>query len=231
MTTSEEIIMVNRVIREDPSKGTMHNRQPITPKLLWQSLKDYDLWPLYIIGLTFETPMKTPSQYLTLSLKGLGFNTFQTNLLTIPNTVLHIVLMMALTYASETVGELTLISMLGQVWALPFLVYLYVVDINSVNKWVAWVVMTLLLAYPSGESLLLRIVQTMLIIFNFVQHTQSKSAGTRATPTPSARAPSPQPHTTCACKHQASSHRTSTEQVRSRQKKKKGPKIHIHPLT
>ncbi|KKA22322.1 hypothetical protein T310_3652 [Rasamsonia emersonii CBS 393.64] len=152
-TEREEIIMVNRVIREDPSKGTMHNRQAITPKLLWQSLKDYDLWPLYLIGLTFETPMTTPTQYLTLSLKGLGFNTFQTNLLTIPNTALHIVLMIALTYASEIVGELTLISMLGQVWALPFLVFLYVVDINSVNKWVAWVVMTLLLAYPSAHPI------------------------------------------------------------------------------
>lgn len=209
--------MVNRVIREDPSKGTMHNRQAITPKLLWQSLKDYDLWPLYLIGLTFETPMTTPTQYLTLSLKGLGFNTFQTNLLTIPNTALHIVLMIALTYASEIVGELTLISMLGQVWALPFLVFLYVVDINSVNKWVAWVVMTLLLAYPSGEHNLFshnqRPVCTMLIIIPDVQHTRSKSAGTRATRTQSVHALSPQQHTTCASKHQASSHRTSTEQV------------------
>jgi len=83
------VIIVNRVIRDDPSKGTMHNREAITFRLLWKSLMDFDLWPIYLIGLFNHIPFATPSIYLTLSLKGLGFSTFQTNLLVIPSQLLH----------------------------------------------------------------------------------------------------------------------------------------------
>ncbi|KAJ5782950.1 hypothetical protein N7457_004724 [Penicillium paradoxum] len=152
-TPREEVIMVNRVIRDDPSKGSMHNREPITPKLLWKSLKDYDLWPLYIIGLTFQTPMSTPSEYLTLTLRGLGFDTFVTNLLIIPSKALSIVTLLTLTYISEITGQLTLTAVVGQIWAMPFLLYIYIVDISSANKWGVWVVITLLLSYPSAHAI------------------------------------------------------------------------------
>lgn len=151
----EETIIINRIIREDPTKSGMHNRQPITPKLLWKSMCDFDLWPLYIIGLTFQIPETTPNQYLTLTLKGLGFGTFHTNLLVIPSTVLHMITMLALTYVAEIWGELTLTAMIGQLWALPFLVFIYAKDITKINKWSAFGVMSLLLSYPSGTSLFL----------------------------------------------------------------------------
>jgi hypothetical protein len=151
---SEEIILVNRVIREDPEKSGMHNRQPITPKLLIKSMSDYDLWPLYLIGLMFQIPETTPSQYLTLTLKGLGFGTFKTNLLVIPSTVFHMITMMALTYVAEIWGELTLTAAFGQIWALPFLIFIYLVDITKINKWKAFGIMTALLSYPSGKPTL-----------------------------------------------------------------------------
>lgn len=166
-TEREEKIMVNRIIREDPSKSSMHNREPLTPALVWQSIKDFDLWPIYILGLLFQTPMATPAAYLTLSLKGLGFDTFKTNLLVIPSKVLHVVtsmfsstapfeailistLVLGMTYAGEIRGELTFTALVGQLWALPFLIFINFIDINSINKWIAWAVMTALLCYPNG---------------------------------------------------------------------------------
>ncbi|GME42256.1 phthalate transporter [Neofusicoccum parvum] len=152
-TEREETIMVNRVIREDPSKSDMHNREALTPKMLWQSLRDFDIWPLYLLGLTFQIPMSTPSNYLTLTLKTLGFDTFTTNLLVIPSQVLHIFTMLGITYLAEVINSLCLTAVISQIWALPFVIVLYVMDINKLNQWVAWAIMTIFLSYPSPHPI------------------------------------------------------------------------------
>jgi hypothetical protein len=41
----------------------------------------------------------------------------------------------------------TTASMSGQIWGLPFLIYL--MDMVKVNKWIVWTVITLLLSYPN----------------------------------------------------------------------------------
>ncbi|KEY73972.1 hypothetical protein S7711_02568 [Stachybotrys chartarum IBT 7711] len=150
---SEEVIMVNRVIRDDPSKGDMHNRQPITPKLLFQSICDYDLWPLYAIGLTWPIPVVPPSQYLTLTLRNLGFSVILTNVLTIPSTLLSIFTLLGLTYLSEKWNQRAILAMLTQIWVLPFLIYIYLVDITGLNRWLAWAILSLLLGYPSPHAI------------------------------------------------------------------------------
>jgi len=49
----EEHIMVNRVLRDDPSKGSMHNRQGLSAAMFWQCLTDYHMWPVYLLGLSW----------------------------------------------------------------------------------------------------------------------------------------------------------------------------------
>lgn len=120
--------------------------------------------PLYIIGFMFQIPITPPQQYLTLSLGDLDFDTFQTNLLSIPNYVLHsmslrnhelisvntslVINLLIVTYIAEIVGELTFLSMTSQIWTVPFLIYLLVVNTQAANKWVVWIVITLFLAAP-----------------------------------------------------------------------------------
>jgi len=147
-------IVVNRVLRDDPSKGDMHNRQAITPKRLWEALKDYDLWPLYIIGLIAYMPQGPPAKYLTLSLRSIGFSTFNTNLLTIPVSVIHMINLLLITRLSEWLNERTFVSMLQPLWTLPCMIALRwwpgLVD----NKWGTYGLIVSLLSYPYCHAIL-----------------------------------------------------------------------------
>ena len=85
-TLREEKIMANRILRDDPGKGDMHNRQALSWGAFKEAVTDYHMWPMYLIGLTWNIPAVPMQGYITLILgpKGLGFGTAETNLLTIP---------------------------------------------------------------------------------------------------------------------------------------------------
>ncbi|KAL4971465.1 major facilitator superfamily domain-containing protein [Aspergillus desertorum] len=116
-TEHEEKIIVNRVLRDDHSKGNMHNRQALTLGMLWRSLKDYDLWPIYIIGILFEIPTAPPKSYLNLSLKAIGFSTFETTLLGIPVTVFAAINLLIITEITERFEQIASAAILSN-WCL-----------------------------------------------------------------------------------------------------------------
>lgn len=83
----------------------MHNRQGLTLKLIWASLIEYNLWPLYMISFTMLIPTNPVSAYLTLNLKTLGFDTFVTNLLIIPAYVLFLIQLVFWSWFSEKINN------------------------------------------------------------------------------------------------------------------------------
>lgn len=156
----EEKILVNRIIRDDPTKGDMHNRQAITLKLLWKSLCDFDLWPIYAFALVWEIPPGPPDNYLTLTLRAAGFDTFQTNLLTIPAQAGAAVTIVGMTYLSERWNQRAFCGIVTQLWVLPCLIALYHLpagsfsnDIPGGNVWNTFAVTTVLLSYPSPHAI------------------------------------------------------------------------------
>ncbi|KAK9476992.1 major facilitator superfamily domain-containing protein [Lipomyces japonicus] len=150
-TPREETIIVNRVLRDDPSKGGMHNRQALNFPMFWKSLKDYDLWPIYIIGLVFGLSSSPVGTYLTLSLRQLGFTTFQTTLMVLPQQVGGLFIMLANTYISEKFNERSLPGVFAQLWVLACLIPIRTFGKNA-NRWSKYAVTTVLLAHPSNHA-------------------------------------------------------------------------------
>ncbi|THC98483.1 hypothetical protein EYZ11_002068 [Aspergillus tanneri] len=149
----EEKIMVNRVLRDDPSKGGMHNRQAVTPKMLWHAICDYDMWPIYLIGLVWMIPNSPATNYITLQLKSLEFSTFQTNLLTIPAYVLFIINLLFWTWVSERFNQRFTLGIVSEVWCLVLLIALETLP-SGTSPWALWAINALLIGAPYVHAII-----------------------------------------------------------------------------
>jgi len=109
----------------------MHNRQALSFIMFWECLTDWHMWPIYLIGLTWLIPNFPMGAYLTLQLRAIGFDTFQTNLLTIPAYVLFILQLLFWTWLSEKINQRFLLGVATQLWALPLLIALELIPSNT----------------------------------------------------------------------------------------------------
>ncbi|KAF5312372.1 hypothetical protein D9619_002768 [Psilocybe cf. subviscida] len=143
----EEVIMVNRVLRDDPTKSSMHNREGLSVGMIFGAVFDWRMWPIYVLGLTHLVPVGPPQTYLTLSLRAIGFNTTETNLLSIPSIVLGMINLLIIVYISERVNSRIGTAVVLQIWALPLLIALYTFN-HQTSQWVYFAVVTLVAGYP-----------------------------------------------------------------------------------
>ncbi|KAH8200547.1 hypothetical protein TruAng_005265 [Truncatella angustata] len=152
-TEHEEAIMVNRLLRDDPSKGDMNNREAVGLTQLFAAVNDWEMWPLYLIGLLAYIPPSPPNTYLSYILRQLGFSTFQANLLAIPSQFLFAINLLVVTWISKRANERAIISSISNIWMFPWLIALVTLPASS-SPWVRYALLTGLLSYPYCHAIL-----------------------------------------------------------------------------
>lgn len=101
---------------------------------------------------TSQTP---ETSYLTLTLKALGFSTFNTNLLTIPSSVLFILQLLFWTWLSEKINQRFLVGLMSQIWVIPLLIALETLPKTFPNSnWVRFAISSLVVGYPYVHAIL-----------------------------------------------------------------------------
>ena len=129
-------------------------RQAVTPHLLWNALKDYDMWPIYLIGLSWTIPEQCATAYLTLILGSLDFNTFQVNLLTVPAYVLFTLQLLFWSWTSERINNRFLIILFCQVYMFPLVIALETLPAGHAYAWGRYALNALLVGFPYVHAIL-----------------------------------------------------------------------------
>lgn len=144
----EEIIMVNRILRDDPAKGLTALKEPATLADVKAAWSDRSLWGLYFIGLIAYIPATPVQAYLTLTLKRVGnFSTLASNLLTAPSAAIQIITMLGLAYSSEYFNERSFHCLFGEIWMIPLFTALLTLP-DGGREWGRFSIITLISGYP-----------------------------------------------------------------------------------
>lgn len=152
-TEKEEKIITNRLLRDDPSKSDMGNREGVTFKKFLKTLTDFDLWPLLILFFVFEIPQNPIKAYLNINLKKLKFGRDEIIYLNIPIEVLTSLTLVLITLLSEAVNERSLISTIQQFWILIVVCVEYA-RYDKIGPWGQYVIMFFAIGNPSAQAIM-----------------------------------------------------------------------------
>ncbi|KAK6465486.1 allantoate permease [Scheffersomyces coipomensis] len=146
-TEHEVKIIVNRVLRDDPTKGDTNNRSGVTLKQLVRVFLDYDLWPIYLVGLIAYIPASSIGTYIPIIYRGAGLTTFQTNLLLIPHYILHITFLLQITKLSERFNQRALVAIILPIYSIPLL-FIFKYNRDRLTTTGLWLLSSLIAGAP-----------------------------------------------------------------------------------
>lgn len=154
-TPREEKILINRVLRDDPTKGSMNNRTPLTLKQILFGLASWEMYPMYFIRLIGDLPMGPIAAYLPIILKQapLSFDTLNTNLLMIPYNFISIVTLVITSYLTYRFNRYLPFLALTPIWTLPFLCAMRWWPDFLKSPWTSYVILTLGLGRPEVTAM------------------------------------------------------------------------------
>lgn len=154
-TRREEKIVVNRVLRDDPTKGTMNNRTPLTLKQLLDGILSWEMYPMYFIRLIGDMPTGPVGAYLPIILRQppLSFGTLDTNLLMIPKCFIAIITLVTTSYLTFRFNHYIGFLALTPLWHLPFLCAMRWWPDFLKNSWSSYAILTLALGGPQVTAM------------------------------------------------------------------------------
>lgn len=128
-------------------------RQAVGPVRLFKAVSDWEMWPLYLIGLTAYIPPVPINTYLSLILRQLGFSVFHANLMAIPAQFLFAVQLLIISWVSRRIDERAILSSLSAIWMLPWIIALNLLPAGA-SPWVRYALLTGVLSYPYCHAIL-----------------------------------------------------------------------------
>ncbi|KAI0461631.1 hypothetical protein LJB42_004702 [Komagataella kurtzmanii] len=150
----EEKILVNRLLRDDPAKGDMNNRQALNIRQILRTvLSEYDFWPLYIQGLMAFIPFQPVTAYMSLILRSMGYSVFLSNVLAIPGQFWFLINLPLVVYFSHRVKEKSICVGIANYFIFPFVVALVAYPATG-SDWVKYFLLTGIVALPYTHAIL-----------------------------------------------------------------------------
>ncbi|KAH0282948.1 MFS general substrate transporter [Aureobasidium namibiae CBS 147.97] len=152
-TKREQMIAINRLLRDDASKGRTGSKTRASMRDIWNTFKDPGLIGFWFCAMIIYIPKSPVSQYLVLSLRQLDFSRFESNVLTMPSDFIRVITILTLTRSSGHFKEKAFHCTIPNFIEIPLFATLLLLPSYG-YAWVRFAILTLIIGTPSSHPII-----------------------------------------------------------------------------